>query len=124
MPTYVYKCPATECGREFEIIKAMRDEARNEPCSKCGEDLIRIISPVNSNLATCRFEPHFNYAFGEVMTRPADIKDAVIKHEDKTGQKLIEVGSEKTDSMKENKKSFTLTEGDLQKANEILREYR
>lgn len=58
------------------------------------------------------------------MTRPADIKDAVIKHEDKTGQKLIEVGSEKTDSMKENKKSFTLTEGDLQKANEILREYR
>lgn len=122
MPTYEYRCEP--CSINYEINKSFKDAERLEPCSKCGEDLIRIISPVNSNLAVCRFEPHFNYAFGEVMTRPADIKDAVIKHEDKTGQKLIEVGSEKTDSMKENKKSFTLTEGDLQKANEILREYR
>lgn len=95
-----------------------------EPCSKCGEDLIRIISPVNSNRSVCQFEPHFNYAFGSKVTNPHQMKDLVKKHEDKTGQKLIEVGNEKVDSMKDNRKSFKLTEGELQKAHEILREYR
>lgn len=124
MPIYEYKCSNADCGLDYEINKSFKDAERSEPCSKCGDDLQRVISAVRTNTSNCQFQSHFNYAFGKEVTSATQMKDLVRKHEGETGRKLIEVGTEKTDSMKKNAKSFKLTEDDVQKAHQILREYR
>lgn len=124
MPIYEYKCSNAECSLDYEINKSFKDAERPEPCSKCGDDLQRVISAVRTNTSNCQFQSHFNYAFGKEVTNANQMKDLVRKHEGETGRKLIEVGSEKTDSMKKNAKSFKLTEDEVHKAHQILREYR
>lgn len=124
MPIYEYKCSNSECGLDYEINKSFKDAEREEPCSKCGDDLQRVISAVRTNTSNCQFQSHFNYAFGKEVTSANQMKDLVRAHEGETGRKLIEVGTEKTDSMKKNAKSLKLTEDETKRAHEILREYR
>jgi putative FmdB family regulatory protein len=124
VPIYEYKCSNSECGLDYEINKSFKDAEREEPCSKCGDDLQRVISAVRTNTSNCQFQSHFNYAFGKEVTSANQMKDLVRAHEGETGRKLIEVGTEKTDSMKKNAKSLKLTEDETKRAHEILREYR
>lgn len=63
---YSYKC--SECGRNFEITKSLKDIDVNESCPKCEAPGIRAFAPSKIHLSKTKVtEAEFNPGLGHVV---------------------------------------------------------
>ena len=99
---YDYWCP--RCGKHLDVIKPVSAIDNEEICEKCSLAMVRVIHAVLGNVSN--FPGGYNPAFGKTLLSKRDLKNAVVEHEYKTGQRLEEVGTDKMQSVKFKRKEY------------------
>lgn len=87
---YLYDCE--KCELEIEVVKSMKDAAREEYCQSCGNVLDRVYLPPHITGAKVE-DAEFNHGLGCVTKNKND------RAEKAKRKGLIEIGNESTDSM-------------------------
>jgi putative FmdB family regulatory protein len=111
IPTYVY-----DCGEhEFEVIKSMAQASEPENCPQCQKEAQKIILPARISVSVCQFQAHYNWGLGKEVHKKADISEELRRIKGETGREIVEVGNDKLDSVKIQKKKYDidLSEGGL-----------
>ena len=89
MPIYSFQCQ--QCGNYTEIYRPMADAGRPKVCSNCEIPMNRIF---NAPQVVTPMKTYYNHGLGCVVNSKQDIKDALRRINDNTGQNLQEVGNE------------------------------
>lgn len=90
MPLYDYKCP--DCKKTLEVFQPMSGSHEGVPCA-CGGTALRVWRVPGAIVDNG--ETYFNAGLGKVVRTKGDVRDAVKRVNDETGQSLVEIGNEK-----------------------------
>lgn len=84
---YPYRC--LQCGRDYEIVKSMKDSSREEICPTCSLVLQRVFTVPQISIPDL---DGYNPAFG---TSQRDAANAQAKYKEKSdGSEMIPVGND------------------------------
>jgi len=90
MPSYNYRC--SECNTEVEMYQGMSEPHECVACS-CGHMAYRVWSVPAA--ITDNHDAYFNHGLGCMVRSKADVREAIKRINEKTGQSLVEVGTDK-----------------------------
>lgn len=79
---------------EFKTLSMMESRAG---CPECGQAAPRTISGWRGEVSCANMEPHYNHAFGEVVTNRRELNECVRRYRGETGVDLVEVGNDKSE---------------------------
>jgi hypothetical protein len=114
---YQYIC--FKCDEEFEIAKPHTEVDHNEICPICTSKLTLIPFSRMVFLKPDSFQPHFNPAFGRVVNSKRDMRNEVSRLNAENGYDLQEVGTDKPQKRKRERKMKEETLKDM--AHEVKR---
>lgn len=105
---YEYTCPT---HGSFDVYKPASQRERPETCPECGQDATyRFVPTSNLNTGASAMRGEFYHAFGKHFNSRRELKNEMAKIEGETGKKIVEVGSEKPDSVKRKRKDYNVEE--------------
>ena len=90
MPNYDYSCPT--CGETTEVYQPMRESHESITC-RCGGVAQRVWTVPEAQVESG--ESYYNYGLGCRVSNKHDIKDAMHRINDTTGQCLVDIGNER-----------------------------
>lgn len=101
---YDYECG--RCRQTFEVVKPAKELEHRTPCPICGQATTKLFT-FQGQVNTSKFEPHFNWAFGEEVHSKRQLNYVKRKYEDQTGKTVYEVGNE-VQKQKPKRKPYTI----------------
>jgi transcription initiation factor TFIIIB Brf1 subunit/transcription initiation factor TFIIB len=113
---YPYRCP--NCGGK-DIIKSHKEAGKIEYCDQCGAVMVRIWTV--PQITTQDVYTGYNPGLGAHIKNKGHLKEVLSQREGETGEKMIEVGNEKTACIIKKKNiDLGLNNAEMRKASEIL----
>ena len=90
--TYEYECKFGH-GR-FTIQCPVSKASWERQCPKCLAKANKVFSFTSNIVGKGTFQDGYNPAFGKTMTKYRDVKEAQVRHEYATGEKIVQVGND------------------------------
>jgi putative FmdB family regulatory protein len=91
MPVYPFWC--SHCEHYREDVRHMSEAGDPAICDRCGRDMERKWTV--PQVSVPNDSGYFNHGLGTYIKHKSDVKDAITKINEATGQDLVEVGNEK-----------------------------
>jgi len=85
---YQYECPA--CKRLSDVLQSVEDDHEHAYCT-CGAVADRVW---RYQVDVPHFEPHYNHGLGEFVASKSELRDAKTRYHDRTGSRLVELGTD------------------------------
>jgi putative FmdB family regulatory protein len=90
---YPFKCPS--CEYYTEVFRHVSEVSDIEICDKCGTEMVRVYT---IPMIEASFFSYYDPGLGRQINSKDDIKRAKADYKRKTGNNLVEIGTDKIES--------------------------
>lgn len=91
----------------------MRNASDPECCHVCSVPAERIYTVPQISPTAKAFEAHFNYGLGKEVHSKRDISEELRRIKGETGKEIVEVGTDNLQSVKTQRKTYSIDQGEL-----------